>query len=52
LIAKDLGDDESLTDRERRFSFIVTHDHQTVLAVARSLLGRVAPFDVSDPNRP
>jgi EAL domain-containing protein (putative c-di-GMP-specific phosphodiesterase class I) len=52
LIAKDLGDDESFTDRVRRYSFIVTHDHETVLAAARSLLGRVAPFDVSDLNRP
>jgi len=52
LIAKDLGDDDSTTERERRFSFIVTHDHETVLAAARSLLGRVAPFDGSDPSRP
>jgi EAL domain-containing protein (putative c-di-GMP-specific phosphodiesterase class I) len=52
LIAKDLGDDDSLTDRERRFSFVVTHDRETVLAAARSLLGRVAPFDVSNANEP
>jgi DICT domain-containing protein len=50
LIAKDLGDDGSLTDRERRFSFGVTHDRETVLAAARNLLGRVAPFDVSNAN--
>jgi EAL domain-containing protein (putative c-di-GMP-specific phosphodiesterase class I) len=50
LIAKDLGDSDSTADRDRRFSFIVTHDRETVLAAAQSLLGRVAPFDVSDPN--
>ncbi len=39
LIAKDLGD--SGPDRDRRFAFSLTHDHETVLAVARSLLDRV-----------
>jgi EAL domain-containing protein (putative c-di-GMP-specific phosphodiesterase class I) len=39
LIAKDLGD--SGPDRDRRFSFALTHDHETVLAAARSLLQRV-----------
>jgi EAL domain-containing protein (putative c-di-GMP-specific phosphodiesterase class I) len=39
LIAKDLGD--SGPERDRRFAFCLTHDHQTVLAAARSLLTRV-----------
>jgi hypothetical protein len=39
LIARDLGD--SGPDRDRRFSFALTHDHDTVLAAARSLLERV-----------
>ena len=52
LIAKDLGDDDSIADRERRFSYVVTHDHDAVLSAARSLLGRVAPLDDSDPHRP
>jgi EAL domain-containing protein (putative c-di-GMP-specific phosphodiesterase class I) len=39
LIARDLGD--SGPDRDRRFSFTLTHDHDTVLAAARSLLERV-----------
>jgi EAL domain-containing protein (putative c-di-GMP-specific phosphodiesterase class I) len=39
LIAQDLGD--SGPDRERRFAFSLTHDHETVLAAARSLLSRV-----------
>jgi EAL domain-containing protein (putative c-di-GMP-specific phosphodiesterase class I) len=52
LIAKDLGDDASLADRDRRFSFVVTHDRETVLDAARSLLGRVAPLDVSNANEP
>jgi EAL domain-containing protein (putative c-di-GMP-specific phosphodiesterase class I) len=39
LIAKDLGD--SGPDRDRRFAFVLTHDHETVLAAARSLLERV-----------
>jgi EAL domain-containing protein (putative c-di-GMP-specific phosphodiesterase class I) len=45
LIAMDLGDDDARPDRERRFSFIVTHDHETVLAAAQSLLERVARID-------
>lgn len=52
LIAKDLGDDDSVADRERRFSFIVTHDRETVLAAARSLLGRVVPSSDSLTRRP
>lgn len=43
LIAKDLMDDASVREGDRRFSFVVTHDHDTVLAAARSLLRRVAP---------
>jgi EAL domain-containing protein (putative c-di-GMP-specific phosphodiesterase class I) len=39
LIAKDLGDDGP--DRDRRFAFAVTHDHETVFAAARSLMARV-----------
>ena len=39
LIAKDLGD--SGPDRDRRFAFVLTHDHETVLAAARSLMTRV-----------
>jgi len=39
LIAKDLGD--TGPDRNRRFAFSLTHDHETVLAAARSLLDRV-----------
>jgi DICT domain-containing protein len=39
LIAKDLGD--TGPDRDRRFAFVLTHDHETVLAAARSLLERV-----------
>jgi EAL domain-containing protein (putative c-di-GMP-specific phosphodiesterase class I) len=50
LIAKDLGDDDSVADLERRFSFIVTHDRETVLAAARSLLERVIPIDASSPD--
>jgi DICT domain-containing protein len=42
LIAKDLGD--SGADLERRFLFALTHDHQTVLAAARILLGRIDPL--------
>ena len=43
LIARDLGDEGSLADPNRRFSYIVTHDSDTVLAAARSLLQRVVP---------
>lgn len=43
LIAKDLMDGESVEEGDRRFSFVVTHDYETVLAAARSLLRRVAP---------
>ncbi|MGA2304435.1 MAG: EAL domain-containing protein [Acidimicrobiales bacterium] len=45
LIAKDMGD--TGPDRDRRFAFSLTHDHETVLAAARSLLTRVvatSPF--------
>ena len=41
LIAKDLGD--SGPDRDRRFAFTLTHNHDTVLKAARSLLERVLP---------
>jgi EAL domain-containing protein (putative c-di-GMP-specific phosphodiesterase class I)/DICT domain-containing protein len=40
LIARDLGD--TGPDLERRFSFVLTHKRDTVLAVARSLLERMA----------
>ena len=40
LIGRDLGD--TGPDQERRFAFVLTHDLDTVLAAARSLLGRVA----------
>jgi DICT domain-containing protein len=39
LIAQDLGD--SGPDLERRYRFIVTHDHDTVLRAARILVRRV-----------
>ncbi len=39
LVARDLGD--TGPERHRRFAFVLTHDHETVLAVARSLLGRM-----------
>ena len=39
LVAHDLGD--LGPDRNRRFEFVLTHHLDTVLAVARSLLGRV-----------
>lgn len=45
LIAKDLGDTGSIEDRDRRFSYVVTHNSDTVLAAARSLLQKVAPTD-------
>jgi EAL domain-containing protein (putative c-di-GMP-specific phosphodiesterase class I) len=41
LIAKDLGD--SGPDLQRRYLFALTHDHDTVLAAARALLGRIDP---------
>ena len=41
LIAKDLGD--SGPDRDRRFAFTLTHNHDIVLKAARSLLERVIP---------
>lgn len=50
LLAKDLGDDESVDDRDRRFVYVVTHDHETVLAAARSLLERVAPSTAHRPD--
>jgi EAL domain-containing protein (putative c-di-GMP-specific phosphodiesterase class I) len=39
LIAQDLGDGGP--DRLRRFAYVLTHDYDTVLAAARSLLARV-----------
>ena len=47
LIARDLGDEGSLADPDRHFSYIVTHDSDTVLAAARSLLQRVVPREPS-----
>jgi EAL domain-containing protein (putative c-di-GMP-specific phosphodiesterase class I) len=41
LIARDLGDDGP--DRDRRFAFVLTHDRETVMVAARSLLARVEP---------
>jgi EAL domain-containing protein (putative c-di-GMP-specific phosphodiesterase class I) len=41
LVARDLGDRGA--DEDRRFDFVVTHDRDLVLAVARSLLDRVGP---------
>jgi len=41
LIAKDLGD--SGPDLQRRYLFALTHDHDTVLAAATALLGRIEP---------
>jgi EAL domain-containing protein (putative c-di-GMP-specific phosphodiesterase class I) len=41
LIARDLGD--TGPDLERRFLFTLTHNHNTVLAAATSLLSRVQP---------
>jgi EAL domain-containing protein (putative c-di-GMP-specific phosphodiesterase class I)/DICT domain-containing protein len=46
LIARDLGDPGP--DSTRRFSFALTHDHETVLAAARLLLGRVDPVRAVD----
>jgi EAL domain-containing protein (putative c-di-GMP-specific phosphodiesterase class I) len=43
LIARDLRD--SGPDRDRRFAFVLTHHHDTVLAAARSLLERVSPVE-------
>jgi hypothetical protein len=42
LIARDLGDKGP--DLERRFEFVLTHDHQTVVSAARLLLGRIDPI--------
>jgi EAL domain-containing protein (putative c-di-GMP-specific phosphodiesterase class I) len=39
LIARDLGD--SGPDLDRRFSYIVTHNRELVVAAARSMVGRV-----------
>jgi EAL domain-containing protein (putative c-di-GMP-specific phosphodiesterase class I) len=53
LIAKDMGD--TGPDRDRRFAFSLTHDHETVLAAARSLLTRViatSPFPDVDEDLP
>jgi EAL domain-containing protein (putative c-di-GMP-specific phosphodiesterase class I) len=44
LISKDLGDVDPVPDHERRFEFVVTHDYDTVLTAARSLLERLSPF--------
>jgi EAL domain-containing protein (putative c-di-GMP-specific phosphodiesterase class I) len=39
LIARDLGDSGS--DLDRRFSYVVTHNRELVVAAARSMVGRV-----------
>jgi EAL domain-containing protein (putative c-di-GMP-specific phosphodiesterase class I) len=39
LIARDLGDRGP--DRDRRFSYVVTHNRELVVAAARSMVGRV-----------
>ena len=41
LVARDLGDDG--TDGERRFEFIISHDRELTIAVATSLMTRIAP---------
>lgn len=41
LLAKDLGDEGP--DELRRYAFMLTHNHKTVLAAARSVLERVQP---------
>ena len=41
LLSRDLGDDGP--DAERRFSYVVTYERDTVLAAARALLRRLAP---------
>ncbi|MCU4182782.1 EAL domain-containing protein [Acidiferrimicrobium sp. IK] len=43
LISQDLGD--TGPDLHRRFAYAVTHDHDTVMAAARSLLQRVVASD-------
>ena len=45
LIARDLGDTDPVPDHERRFEFVVTHDYDTVLNAARSLLERLSSLD-------
>lgn len=51
LIARDLGD-VGLPDGERRFSFLLTHDRELVLAAARCLLSRVAALPSRVSERP
>ena len=41
-MARDLGDTGG-QDADRRFAFVVTHDHDLVLRAGRALLDRVAP---------
>jgi EAL domain-containing protein (putative c-di-GMP-specific phosphodiesterase class I) len=41
LIARDLGDDGP--EMDRRFEFMITHERETVLAAARSLMNRLLP---------
>jgi DICT domain-containing protein len=48
LIARDLGD--AGPDRDRRFAFVLTHHHDTVLAAACSLLERVTPIEQAERN--
>jgi EAL domain-containing protein (putative c-di-GMP-specific phosphodiesterase class I) len=47
LVAADLGDASTVPgvrDRDRRFRYVVTHDRETVVRAARSLLRRMAPL--------
>ncbi len=44
LIARDLAD-TNVTDMDRRFSFLITHDRDLVLAAGRSLMSRVLPAE-------
>ncbi|MGY1843328.1 EAL domain-containing protein [Modestobacter sp. SYSU DS0875] len=50
LLAHDLGD--AGPDLERRFTFALTYDRDTVVRAARSLLSRVAPCARPDPAPP
>jgi diguanylate cyclase (GGDEF)-like protein/PAS domain S-box-containing protein len=41
LVARDLGDDGA--DADRRFEFVLSHDRELAIAVASSLMTRIAP---------
>jgi diguanylate cyclase (GGDEF)-like protein/PAS domain S-box-containing protein len=47
LIARDLGDDEGVPDRERRFVFTTVYERDLVIAAALTLLTRIAPEEIS-----